>query len=61
MGETIRVGDFPYTVVGVMREKEQDSSYDGPDISKVFVPFSAILRDLPKPPRRDPTPWTGCW
>ena len=51
MGETIRVGDFPYTVVGAMAHKEQDSSYDGRDISKVFVPFSAILQDFPnKPP-----------
>jgi putative ABC transport system permease protein len=50
VGESIRVGDFPYSVVGVMREKEQDSSYDGRDISKVFVPFSAVLRDLPNSP-----------
>ncbi len=41
LGETIRIGDFPYTVVGTMSHKEQDSSYDGRDISKVFVPFSA--------------------
>jgi putative ABC transport system permease protein len=53
IGEAIRIRDFPYTVVGVMVHKEQDSSYDGRDISKVFVPFSAILRDLPnKPPSR---------
>jgi len=51
MGETIRVGDFPFTVVGVMRHKEQDSSYDGFDVNKVFVPFSVMLRDFPnKPP-----------
>jgi putative ABC transport system permease protein len=53
LGETIRIGDVPYTVVGTMVSKEQDSSYDGRDISKVFVPFSAILRDAPnKPPAR---------
>jgi putative ABC transport system permease protein len=51
MGATIRVGDFPFTVVGVGRHKEQDSSYDGRDISKVFLPFSTILQDFPnKPP-----------
>jgi putative ABC transport system permease protein len=51
LGETIRVGAFPYTVVGVMVHKEQDSSYDGQDINKVFVPFSAVLQDFPnKPP-----------
>ena len=51
LGETIRIGDFPYVVVGTMVHKEQDSSYDGRDISKVFVPFAAILQDFPnKPP-----------
>lgn len=47
LGETIRIGDFPYVVVGTMVHKEQDSSYDGRDIGKVFLPFSAILRDFP--------------
>jgi putative ABC transport system permease protein len=55
VGETIRVGDFPYTVVGVMRHKEQDSSYDGRDISKVFVPFATVLRDFPNRPPAVPT------
>jgi putative ABC transport system permease protein len=51
IGETIRVGDFPYLVVGTMVPKDQDSSYDGRDISKVFVPFSAMIQDFPnKPP-----------
>ena len=56
LGETISVGDFPYTVVGVMKSKEQDSSYDGQDTGKVFIPFSAMMRDFPdKPPG---TPYT---
>ena len=51
LGGEIRIGDFPYTIIGVMKTKYQDSSYDGRDISKVFVPFSAALRDFPnKPP-----------
>jgi putative ABC transport system permease protein len=50
IGETIRVGDFPYVVVGTMTPKEQDSSYDGRDISKVFVPFSAMIQDFPNGP-----------
>jgi putative ABC transport system permease protein len=34
-----------------MAKKKQDSSYDGWDVNKVFVPFSAMRRDLPdKPP-----------
>ena len=51
LGETIRIGDFPYRVIGVMAFKEQDSSYDGRDVNKIFVPFAAMIRDFPnKPP-----------
>ncbi|MGE0452089.1 MAG: ABC transporter permease [Vicinamibacteria bacterium] len=50
LGQSIRIGEFPYTVIGVMTHKEQDSSYDGQDISKVFVPISAIARDFPNAP-----------
>ncbi len=53
LGQTIYIGEYPYTVIGVMQQKEQDSSYDGRDISKVFIPFGAVLRDFPsKPPLR---------
>ena len=52
VGDTIYLNDFPYTVVGVMAKKKQDSSYDGWDVNKVFLPFSAMRRDFPdKPPR----------
>ena len=54
LGETIRLGEFPYTVVGVMQAKEEDSNYDGPDRSKVFVALSALLRDRPKAPPQRP-------
>jgi putative ABC transport system permease protein len=51
LGATISVGGLPYRVIGVMKEKNQDSSYDGQDVSKVFIPFSAVVRDFPdKPP-----------
>ena len=51
IGETVHIRQYPYKVIGVMQRKEQDSSYDGRDISKVFIPFSAIIRDFPnKPP-----------
>ena len=48
MGETVRIGDFPYTIVGVMAHKEQDSSYDGRDISKVFLPVQRDPAGLPE-------------
>jgi len=56
VGQAIRVGDFPYTVIGVMKPKDQDSSYDGQDVTKVFIPFNSVVRDFPdKPPG---TPYT---
>ena len=56
MGETIYLNDFPFTVIGVMAKKKQDSSYDGWDVNKVFVPFSAMRRDFPdKPPGTNTT------
>ncbi|HXY07105.1 MAG TPA: ABC transporter permease [Terriglobales bacterium] len=51
VGENLYLNDFPYTVIGVMAQKKQDSSYDGWDVNKVFVPFAAMRRDFPdKPP-----------
>jgi putative ABC transport system permease protein len=53
LGETVTIGGKPYTVIGVMRHKEQDSSYDGQDIRKVFIPFPRMMLDFPrKPPAR---------
>lgn len=51
VGDTIYLNDFPYVVIGVMQKKKQDSSYDGWDVNKVFLPFTAMRRDFPdKPP-----------
>ena len=53
LGETLMLDGLPYTVVGKIRKKEQDSNYSGPDNNKIFVPFAAMLQDLP---RRDAPP-----
>jgi putative ABC transport system permease protein len=51
VGETLYVADIPFTIIGIMQHKEQDSSYDGFDVNKVYVPFSVMLQDFPnKPP-----------
>ena len=51
VGQTIYLNDIPYAVIGVMAKKKQDSSYDGWDVNKIFVPFAAMRRDFPnKPP-----------
>src|SRR6204780_1136363 len=55
VGENVYLNDFPFVVIGVMATKKQDSSYDGWDVNKVFVPFSAMRRDFPDKPPGTPT------
>ncbi len=50
VGNTLYLNDFPYVVIGVMQKKKQDSSYDGWDVNKIFIPFPTMRRDFPDPP-----------
>ncbi len=51
LGENVYLNDIPFMVIGVMASKKQDSSYDGWDVNKIFLPFAAMRRDFPdKPP-----------
>ena len=54
IGETVWIGDIPYAVIGVMRPKVQNSYYDGQDVRKVFIPYSAVVRDFPARPPAPP-------
>lgn len=54
IGETIQLEGIPYRVIGIMKHKEQDSSYDGQDISKIFIPFRRIVNDFPEKPPLEP-------
>jgi len=47
LGETIYIKDYPYEVVGLMSEKNQNSTYDGWDNDKILVPEPMLLRDAP--------------
>jgi len=53
LGELVTFNGITYTVVGKIRKKEQDSNYSGPDNNKIFVPFAAMAKDMP---RRDAQP-----
>jgi putative ABC transport system permease protein len=55
LGETLMLNGLPYTVVGKIRKKEQDSDYNGRDNDKIFVPFASMMRDMP---RKDAEPGT---
>src|SRR5438034_3967529 len=46
MGQTVWMNGIPYVVIGVMKSKEQNSSYDGFDTRKIFIPFNSMRRDL---------------
>jgi putative ABC transport system permease protein len=50
LGQTIELNGVPYTVIGVMKTKDQNSSYDGVDIRKIFIPFNSMKRDFPNGP-----------
>jgi putative ABC transport system permease protein len=54
LGATIWIKDIPYSVIGVMREKNQNSSYDGQDVQKVFIPFSVMIQEIPNVPPSAP-------
>ncbi len=52
VGEVVQVEGQPFTVIGVLRNKIQDSSNNGPDNENVFVPFDT-MRTLRQ--ERDPS------
>ncbi|HVP55653.1 MAG TPA: ABC transporter permease [Candidatus Eisenbacteria bacterium] len=52
IGTTLNMARYPYTVIGVLAEKKQNSNYSGPDNDKIYVPYSAMARDYPPPPAK---------
>ena len=49
IGAGVLVQSVPYTVIGVLKEKKQNSNYSGPDNDYLFAPYSAVSRDFPPP------------
>jgi putative ABC transport system permease protein len=48
IGQTVQLNGIPYTVIGHIRKKDQDSSYNGQDNDRVIVPYTAMARDFPR-------------
>ncbi|HTM04202.1 MAG TPA: ABC transporter permease [Vicinamibacterales bacterium] len=48
VGEAIELNGLPYTVIGRIRKKDQDSSYNGQDNERVVIPYTAMARDFPR-------------
>ena len=54
LGEPLSIAGYPYTVIGILASKEQNSSYgSGPDNGQLFVPFAAMERDFPPSAKGD--------
>jgi putative ABC transport system permease protein len=45
VGQSVSIGGLDFEVIGVMRNKIQDSMYQGPDNQDGFIPFQ-LFRDL---------------
>jgi putative ABC transport system permease protein len=52
VGASLEIKGVPYTVIGVLKKKTQNSNYSGPDNDFLFAPYSAVARDFPKPEKR---------
>lgn len=42
VGETVLLNGAPFTVIGIMKAKKQDSSYNGRDNRKAFIPSTTF-------------------
>lgn len=42
VGQTVAVAGSPFTIIGVLIHKEQDSNYSGRDTGKMFIPASTF-------------------
>ena len=48
-GMAITVNGVPYTVIGRIRKKQQDSNYTGQDDGRLFIPYETARKDFPMP------------
>ena len=47
VGSEVTLNGIPYSVIGRIRNKEQDSSYSSRDNERIFIPFEAMRKDFP--------------
>ena len=46
-GATLTLNGVPFRIVGLMPPKTQNSSYNGQDSEKIYIPYQTMVRDLP--------------
>ncbi len=49
LGSSVSIKGMPYTVIGTLAKKKQNSNYNGPDDDLLFAPYSSVARDFPPP------------
>jgi putative ABC transport system permease protein len=49
VGQQLTLNGLPYTVIGRVRKKEQDSNYTGADNNRLFLPYETMRKDFPIP------------
>jgi len=49
VGAMVSIKGVPYTVVGTLAKKKQNSNYNGPDNDILFAPYTSVARDFPPP------------
>ena len=56
IGRQIQLKGIPYTIIGAIRRKDQDSNYTGADNRRLFIPYETMLtrifhqKDQKRPP-----------
>ena len=47
IGRQIQLKGIPYTIIGAIRRKDQDSNYTGADNRRLFIPYETMRKDFP--------------
>ncbi len=47
VGRELAINSIPYKIIGVMANKDQNSSYSGLDEKKIWMPYTTMTRDVP--------------
>jgi putative ABC transport system permease protein len=53
-GREVLIASLPFQIVGLMKDKNQNSNYNGSDEDKIFIPYHTMVRDMP--PKEKYTP-----
>jgi putative ABC transport system permease protein len=46
-GSVVAINSIPYRIIGLMADKNQNSSYSGLDEKKIWLPYTTMTRDVP--------------